>query len=185
MEPISAGLAIVGMGMSLFGGLGAAKVSAEQAQISGQIAADDQQINVQKQHQMTLEAGRRNLQQFRQIQQQQALATSRATSQGAQFGSGLAGGLAETESEGLFNVQGVNQNLEIGQNIFGINSDISAKKMQLAALGGQAATDQGIASLGGSIMKAGPTIGAFAQNAYSGLGNSFNLMTKGPSGYGW
>jgi len=164
MEPISVGLGIVGLGMQLFGGFAGAGVAKQQAQVSEEIAQDEQKINIQKQQQMQLQAQRSNLENFRNVQKAQAQSLAAATAQGAQFGSGLQGGQAQIKDQGLYNALGVNQNLQIGQNIFGINSDISAKKEQLASLGGQAATDQGIASLGGAIMKAGPIVGAFGKN---------------------
>jgi hypothetical protein len=185
MEPISIGLGIVGLGMQLFGGMGQAAVAKQQAQVSMGIAADEQQVQVQKQQQMQLEAQRQGLQNFRNVQQAQATSLSRATSQGAEFGSGLQGGLAGASNEGFQNALGINQNLEIGKNIFGIDTDISAKRIQMAQLGGQAATYQGEQSLGGAFLKAGPIVGAFGKNL-TGSGGSFGFMMGGgsPSGYG-
>ncbi len=164
MNPISIGLGLAGLGLSLFGGVKQADVAKQTAQVSMGIAADEQQVQVQKQQQMELEANRAQLQNFRNVQQAQARSLAGATSQGAQFGSGLQGGLASAADQGGVNALGINQNLEIGRNIFGIDTDISGKRIQLAQLGGQAATDQGLQSLGGALLKAGPIIGAFAQN---------------------
>src|SRR6266702_4202127 len=178
MDPISIGLGLAGLGLSLFGGAEQASVSKQQAQISaqvasvsGQIAGDEQQVQAQKQQQMELEANRAKLQNFRNVQQAQARSVAGATAGGAQFGSGLQGGLAGASDEGGVNALGINQNLEIGRNIFGIDTDISQKRIQIAGLqsqsallGGEAATAQGYQSLGGALIKAGPIIGAFAQN---------------------
>jgi len=75
MDPISIGLGLAGLGMSLFGGLGQASVVRQQAQISaqvagvsGQIAGDEQQVQAQRQQQMELEANRQQLQNFRNVQ---------------------------------------------------------------------------------------------------------------------
>jgi hypothetical protein len=184
MDPISVGLGLAGLGMQLFGGLGQASVSkqqagisAEVATISGQVAGDEQKIEAQRQQQMQLEAGRLQLQNFRNVQQAKAQGLAAATAGGAQFGSGLAGAQAGATDQGLYNSLGISQNLAIGQNIFGINSDISQKRIQMAGLqsqsallGGQAATDQGYQSLGGALIKAGPTIGAFGKNIAGGGG---------------
>lgn len=178
MDPISIGLGLAGLGLSLFGGMGQASVASQQAQISsqvatvgGQIATDEQAVQAQKQQQMQLEASRANLQNFRNTQQAQARNLSNATAGNSQFGSGLQGGQAGAKDQGLFNSLGINQNLQIGQNIFGIDSDISQKRIQIAGLqsqsallGGQAATDQGYASLGGALLKSGPIIGALGKN---------------------
>lgn len=164
MDPVSIGLGLAGLGMQLFGGLSAASNAKQQAQVSGEIAGDEQKINVQKRRQMMLEASRKVTENFRNVQRIKAQGEAAATMGGAQFGSGFAGAQAGEADQGFVNAQGVNQNLEIGQDIFGVTSDINKKKIQLAALGGKAATDQGIASLGGALVKSGPTIGSFAQN---------------------
>ncbi len=165
-NPISIGLGLAGLAMQVFGGLGAADVSKQTAKLSAGVAEDEQQVNVQKRQQMQLEANRQQLQNFRNVQQARARSLESATNQGAQFGSGLQGGLASATSEGNVNALGISQNLEIGQNIFGIEGDISSKRVQMAQLGGKAATDQGIASLGGAVLKSGPTIGSFTKNLF-------------------
>lgn len=184
MEFLSAGIGIAGLAMQLFGGLGGASVSKQQsqlnaqsAQISGQVSADEGKINEQKKMQVGLEAQRAQLENFRNVQKAQAHNLNTATQQGAQFGSGLAGGQAEAQDQGGVNALGIGQNLEISNNIFGIDADISSKRVQMAnlqsqsaQLGGDAATYQGISSLGGALVKAGPTIGSFSQNIFSGFG---------------
>lgn len=164
MEPVSLALGLAGLGMQLFGGLSAASNAKQQAQVSSQIAGDEQQINVQKQQQMQLEANRKITENFRNVQKVRAQGMAAATAGGAQFGSGIAGAQAGEADQGLVNAGGVNKNLEIGENIFGVTTDINAKKMQLASLGGDAATAQGIASLGGALIKSGPMIGSFTKN---------------------
>lgn len=171
MDPVTLGLGVVGLGLQLFGTMGQASVFRQAAGVSAGIAADEQQINAQKQQQMVLQSKRMQLENVRNAQRARSQATAAATSQGAQFGSGIEGGKAQITNQAGFNALGVNQNLQIGQNIFGINNDISAKKMQLAQLGGQAATDQGFASLGGSLMKSGPTVGGISRDLFSTLGS--------------
>jgi hypothetical protein len=182
MDPITIGLEAVGLGMQIFGGLSGASNAKQQAEVSSQISADEQRVNDQKEQQMQLEASRAQTENFRKTQQARAQGLAAATSQGAQFGSGLAGGQAAATDQGLLNSRNISQNLQIGENIFGIDRDISSKKMQLASLGGEAATDQGISSLGGALIKAGPTIGSFGKN----IGASGGLFMGGgsPSGYG-
>lgn len=172
--------------MQLFGGAKGAGVAKQQAAVSSDIAGQEQAINTQKYQQMQLEANRSQLENFRNMQRARAQGLNSATQQGAQFGSGLAGGQAQATDQGLFNSLGINQNLEVGNNIFGLNSNISKDKMQLASLGGEAATDAGISSLGGSLIKAGPIVGAFGKNAMAGFGNVGNIFFGGgtPSGYG-
>lgn len=179
MDPLTIGMGIAGLGMQIFGGLGQASVSRQEANVSSNIATQEQGINVQKQMQQTLDANRMQLQNFRNAQRQRSLATAAAVNQGGGAGtglqgSGLAGGLAGITAQSDYNTRSVNQNTQISQNIFGLTSNINSDKFQLAQLGGQSATDQGIASLGGALIKSGPTVGALGQNAYAGLTKLFS-----------
>lgn len=157
-----AAVSAAGLGMSIFGGLDQAGIAKQQAQVSGDIATQEQGINNQKQQAMELAGRRQQLEIIRNNQRARALAENNATNQGAQFGSGLQGGLAQVQDESLFNLSGVNSALETGRNIAGFNQNITKDKLRLAQLGGNAATAGGFASLGGSLMKAGPIVGAFA-----------------------
>jgi len=175
MDPISLAIGAVGLGMSLFGGLSGASNAKEQAKVSADEAQQEQGINDQKQQAMEIDARRKSLETIRHSQQAQAMALASATSQGAQFGSGLQGGLAEVQSESNFNLAGINSSLQIGRNINQYNKNISADKMQMSSLGGQAATDQAITSIGGSLMKIGPTIGSLTKgmNLSTGFGGPY------------
>src|ERR1700722_7108390 len=95
IDPISATLGVVGLGMQLFGGFASAANAGEIASVSADEATQEQNINNQKQQAMELDARRQQLQIIRTNQQTQALAVARGTSQNAQLGSGLAGGLAQ------------------------------------------------------------------------------------------
>lgn len=175
MDPISIGLGVVGFGMQIFGGLSAAEHSREQAEISQKISAEERKVNEQKRLQMQLSARRQQTEIFRNMQRARAQGQNAATQQGASLGSGLQGGLAQVAAQSFFNAQGINQNLEIGENIFSLNNNISGLRAQSSQVQSDAATDQGIASLGGSIVKAGPIIGAFGRNIGSyGSGSSGN-----------
>lgn len=178
MDPISLAIGAVGLGMSIFGGMSSAANAGEQAKVSQDEARQEQGINDLKQQAMESDARRQQLEITRQAQRAQSLATSRATSQGAQFGSGLQGGLAQVTDQSAFNMQGINTSLTIGRGINDRNQNISQDKIQMAGLGGAAATDQAISSIGGTLMKVGPTVGAMAKgfggnNGGFGLGSLF------------
>lgn len=189
MDPFSAfssAVSVVGLGMSLFGGVSAASDAKQAASIQSNIAGLEGGLEDQRHTAMELSAKRQSLEILRNNQRVRAQAQNTAVMQGAQFGSGLQGGEAQIQDQGLFNLAGVNQNLEIGEKMFGINQQITGQKQQLAQVQGQMATDQGIASLGGALTKSGPAIG----NIASGFGN-FKLSGFGgfmgggsPSGYG-
>lgn len=160
---LGAAVGAVGLGMSIFGGLGAANVAGQQAKVSADEATQELGINDAKQQAMQIQNRRQQIENVRNVQRARAQGLNAATNQGAQFGSGLAGGQAQDQDMGLFNALGNNQALQTGMQINAFNQHISNDKIQMAQLGGTAATDQGIASLGGAVMKAGPIIGQFAQ----------------------
>ena len=182
MNPLTIGFMAAGMAGQIYGGIKQSKIAGEQAQVSEDVAQQEQGINAQKMQQMTLQAGRTQLENFRNVQKARAQGLTSATNQGAQFGSGLQGGQAQATDQGLYNALGINQNLAIGQNIAGLNDKISQDKMMMASLGGSSATAAGIASLGGAMVQMGPTIG----NISKGFGNVGNNLFGGgsPSGYG-
>lgn len=197
MDPITLGLSVVGLGMSLFGGAKSASNSVAYAgqvsSLSNSISSDEQNINLQKQKQMQLEGRRMQLEQVRNAQRQRSQATAAAVNQGANLGSGLQGGLGQIQGQSGSNMLGINQNMEIGQNIFGFNNSISGKRAQLNSLQAQYGADQaqaqGLQSLGGALIKAGPTVGAFGKDAMAGSGGGFGFgsMFMGggsPTGYG-
>jgi len=165
---LGAAVSAVGLGMSLFGGTQQSKIAQQQAAVSGDIAKQELGINAEKQKAMEISGRRQQLEVMRNTQRATALATNNAVTQGAQFGTGLQGGLAQVTDEGNFNMNGINSALMTGRAIAGYNNTISQDKIQLASLGGDAASAAGLSSLGGSILKAGPFIG----NLSSGFGKS-------------
>lgn len=185
---IGAGVGVLGLGMSLFGGMEQseaeerkAAIAKQQAAVSMDIAAQEQGINKVKQNQMELEGRRSQLETIRNVQRARAQAEAAAVNQGANLGSGFFGGQAQIQSQGLFNLSGINSALQSGRQISGYNDAISADKIKLAGLGGDmasasgdAASAAGFASLGGSIMKAGPVIGQFSQGFGSSKTSSYN-----------
>lgn len=181
MDPITLAIGAVGLGMQIFGGMKSSEISHEQAQVSQDEALQESRISDLKQQQMEMEGNRQKLEQVRVAQRASALAQARATNQGAQFGSGLQGGLAQVTDQSLVNITGVNNALEIGRGINIYNKNISGDRMKLASLGADASTAQGISTLGGSLMKAGPMIGA-ATKGFGGGGGIGTFSDGGNNG---
>lgn len=183
---IGAGISAVGLGMSLFGGMSSSRSAQEAAQIQAKITGLESNVNDQHEQAMQLDARRKSLEQIRLSQRAAAQATAVATMQGAQFGSGLQGGLGQITDQSTFNLQGINQNLAIGENIFGLDRQISSQKMALSKVQSNMASSQGLSSLGGSLMSAGPGIGRLSQGLGNPFSNSGGMFMGGgsPSGYG-
>lgn len=182
MDPISLAIGAVGLGMQIFGSVGASSAAHRQAEISQDVAKQEQGINDAKQQQMELEGKRANIETSRNVQRARAMGIAASVNQGASTGSGLQGGLAQSTDEGLFHMQGVNDALSFGRQINVFNQNISNDKQQMASAQADAATSQGIASLGGAVMKAGPIIGQVSQG-FGNIGNKF-FGGGSPSGYG-
>lgn len=172
--------------MSIFGGVEASEDSKRGAEIAKDQAKQEQGINDVKQRAMEISGRRQQLEMVRNNQRARALAENNATNQGAQFGSGIQGGLAQIQDQSLVNMQGVNFALTQGREINQFNKNISSDKMQMADVQSDLAQDQAWSSLGGSIMKAGPVIGGFSKGFdLKGMGFGGNLFGGGsPSGYG-
>lgn len=156
---VGAAVSAVGLGMSIFGGNEQADIAKQQAGVSRDIASQEQGINAEKQKAMEISGRRQQLEVYRNEQRLRAQATNAAVNQGAFLGSGLQGGLAQITDQTIFNGAGINSGLETGRAIAGYNNKISGDKMQLASLGGDAASAAGLTSLGGAVMKAGPVVG--------------------------
>lgn len=172
--------------MQIFGGMSASEDSKKAAEISKDVAKQEQGINDSKQRAMELSGRRQSMEIVRNAQRAMALAENNAVNQGAQFGSGIQGGLAQISGQSTTNLFGVSSALATGREIAGFNQKISGDKMQMADVQSDIAQDQAWSSLGGSIMKAGPVIGAFGKGFdFKGMNFGGSLFGGGsPSGYG-
>ena len=158
MDPISAiaGItSIIGIGMSIFGSSAASAAARQEAAAEQQIVAQEEKINKQKQQQMELQVSRQQMQTIRNSQLARSMSLTTAVGQGAQFGTAVPGARGQTQGQAGTETLATSQNLQIGQNIFGLDSQINQYRQQVASLQGNIATDQGLASLGGDITKIG------------------------------
>lgn len=175
------GLGAVG---SIIGGIGGMMSSSAISEQQMKIAGLEKQAEEQRHKAMVLQARRQATEISRNQQRANAMALQAATSQGASQGSGLQGGYGQIAGQTATNMAGVNQNYQIGENMFGINNQISNAKMQIAQLGGEAAMWQGISSLGGSVMKIAGPLGNMMQGwGGSGASSMGNIYDYGMSNY--
>lgn len=179
MDPVSLGIMAVGLGLQIFGGVKQAETAQKIAGVSQDIAKQEQGINDAKLRQMELEGRRMNVENIRNGQRARAQATNSAVQQGAQFGTGLLGGIAQINDKTNWNILGVNQGLETGRQIGTYNQNISGDKQQLAQLGADSSMYQGLTSLGGAAMKAGPIIGQISQG-FGSSGSSYGNYSGTP-----
>lgn len=161
----ASGIGAIGSGLGGLGGLltAGAGIAGTALTYMGQkkAAAGAERAERLRERQMNLQAARDRRQTVRQaiIARSQALAS--ATSQGAEGGSGIQGGMSQVTAQSASNIQGINQGQQIGSQMFAANRQISQGNSQ-SALGGAI---QGIGTL-------------FAQNVY-GQPNDVNNRVWG------
>jgi hypothetical protein len=147
--------ALFSTGASIYGAIEGSKAANKKYQSEQAIAQYEMQANQQRRLAMELNARRRQRETVRTAQQAQANAMSAATSQGAQFGSGLQGGLAGVSAQSATAQEGIYQNLQIGEKLFDIDQNIDAAKLQAAQAETQMYDAQGWMSVaksaGGSL----------------------------------
>lgn len=119
---------------------------------------------------MEVDSKRKQLEVVRNQQRARALGLATATAQGASKGSALSGAYGQVSGQSGVNMLGIQQNLELGRNIFNINSGISSQKLAYAAGGdiinegaGTIARGQGVISKGAGLIAEGGGIVSSAQ----------------------
>jgi len=168
MEPISTGvMAAIGLGFQAFGMFSSQSSAKEYNEAQTKEIALEQQRNALQYKAMVLKARRDNIQILRQTQQARAAGLVAATSQGAQFSSSAAAGQGQASAQGAWNSLGIAQNLEIGKDIFSVDSQISQSKIQMANAQMGMQEGQAFSSFGSSLMGSATPFGRL----FSGFGN--------------
>jgi hypothetical protein len=134
----------IGSGLQFEGASAAAKASQEGIQAQ-------QKAEALRMQAMELDASRKRREMVRMGIVAQGNAVATASNQGALFSSGLEGSKASITEQTAFNLQGVNQNLEIGRNLFGANQDLLKAKSAESSAQATTALGGGIAGLGKSL----------------------------------
>lgn len=163
--------AVVGAGLSLYGSMSKAAAAEKYEEAQKRKIEIQQQINEQRRQAMELDANRKQLEVIRNTQRVRAAGLQAATNQGAQFGSGYAGGQAQAQAQGGFNLLGINQNLSIGRNVFALNNKLSQTEIEMGQASTQESTATGYQSMGSSVLSAMPAISALSKGG-TGFGNT-------------
>lgn len=199
MDPITAAIAIAGMGVQLFGASQSASATSQMADLSSKEAGLSQDVtrlqgqeNDQRRLAMQISARRQQTEIIRKTQMAQAQGLATGVSQGAQFGSGVAGGQAQARGEGAYNLEGVNQNLGIGESLFGLQGQITGKQVamsglqsQMASLQGKASTGSGISAIGGSLSNSAGPLGSILGNFFGNKSDPSNPIENRQNSLGF
>lgn len=131
MDPITAGIAAVGAGSSILGGLFGSAHNSNTNQSWYAIANGmlDIQANQLRQKQMNLDAERRKRDIIRNAQVATAKAENAAANSGALNSSGIEGARAGISGQAGVNYLGVAQNQEIGNAMFGLENSRAQQGM--------------------------------------------------------
>lgn len=172
------GLAIgaAGIGMSYYGQKKAAQANAE-------AIALQRKNEEERRKAMELEASRRRREMVRQQIASRSLSLATATNQGASEGSALPGAYGSAAGRYGVNLLGVLQNTEIGRNIFGNNAGISNAQMSANSWNSFGQMGQGLASLGGGLLRNAETFGRVGTWLGSGVSNYTNFGSWAGSGF--
>jgi hypothetical protein len=155
----AAGAMALGAATSAVGSYESYEGAKQEATASQAITGLQQQQNQVRQQQMDLTAQRSQMETLRNNQRARSMALNSATSQGAQFGSGLSGGYGQISGQTGTNLLNTSQNEALGTQMFGLDAQISQQKIAQSKAGTQVALGQGISALGGGISGSASSIG--------------------------
>lgn len=159
---IGAGIGLAGLGLDIFETQQQSQYQQQVTQANINIAGIQEKENQQRQLAMQINARRQQTQQIRQAQLARSQGLASATNQGAQFGSGLAGGQAQVTGEAAYNLEGISQNLQISDTLFDLSNQQSQQEIAKFQAQSQANTASGFASIGQDIFKAAGPLAQFA-----------------------
>lgn len=145
---------IAGVGLAVGAAGTAMGVKAQKDQLKAQDKAEDARKKAQN-----LDALRRQRAAVREMQMQRSVALSNATAQGAEAGSGLQGAMAGIAGQGTTNIVGIEQQRQLGNQVFSANRQAN----RAASFG---ATGEGLVSLGGSLVRNAGTISSIGTSAF-------------------
>jgi hypothetical protein len=152
-------------GAAVAGGLGlsAAGLYAN-VQGQNQVAEASKRAEEIRQKQAELTAFRERREIIRKAMAARAVALANTTGAGAEFSSALSGAYGQVGSEEARSVAAVSQNMELGNQMFKANQQVTSGK-QMIGLG------QGAQDFGKQLVNASPAIGQVGQTLFQGSNN--------------
>ncbi len=175
MDPVTAILGGIGIATEIAGGLGAKKSATEISGYQQQILGQEQLENDVRQRAVALMAQRKQIQSVREAQMAGARSRAAAVQGGAQFGSGAKAGEQMAQSGNAYNQETISQDLQSANQMFALDRNINQLKSQIGYAQTSLSNNQGIMSIGSSILGAAGPLGRL-----SGGGN----WGSNPSGGG-
>lgn len=156
---MAAAVGLLGSGISLVSGIMGSAAQSEM--VAKQAAASTRAENAREQ-QMRLDSHRQRRQAVREGLLARSMSLTAGVSQGAQYGSGVAAGLAQATSGAAENVQAISSNETLGGRVFQANRDYYQATSEGQA---KVAMWQGIGSIGGALSSNAGAIGRIGGQA--------------------
>lgn len=153
---LGGGLDFAGAGFEIAGAIEGMNAANAAYGVEQQMTGTEIQMNNLRQQAMTLDAQRKQIQVIRNTQLAKARGEAAAVNQGGTVqgntaSSGYAGGQAQATGAGAFNLLGINQDLSIGNQIFGLQNTLSQQQLQLAGYQTAENNAKGLMSIGQGI----------------------------------
>jgi len=177
-------IAAVGIGMSVVGGVTSMFGASDKADAQQQVLQLQMQQEAERKKAMELNARRESLEAIRKGQTARALALTNATNQGAGGGSGIQGGYGQIAGATGTRLAGINQNLDIGRNMFNLNQAITGQQMQIADAESMMGFGAGLSSMGGALVNNMGAIGRIGGGFGGGANSGMNFGFSNPNGGG-
>jgi hypothetical protein len=159
---IGGAIGLAGLATDIFGTEQASKYAGQVTQANINIAGIQQQENEQRRLAMQINANRQQTEQIRQGQLKASQAQAAAVNQGGQFSSGAAGGQAQIAGQTAYNLEGIGQNLQIGNTLFDLSNQQSQQEILRFQAQSQEEAAKATSSIGGDILSAAPMLAKFA-----------------------
>lgn len=167
---VIAGTAAVGIGT--IGQMNAAK---EQGEAQQKMIQEEQKQEALRRRAQELDSRRRTMEMVRTQQRARAASLATTTAQGASTGSALEGAYGQAAGQTGVNMLGVQQNYDIGSQMFASNLMLSNQRMAYANAGTDKALWGGVSQLGATLVSNAGQINSLGKQA----------MAWSPYGTGW
>lgn len=180
MDPVTAIMGGIGLGIELYGASKAKQASGRISQDQQQILGQEQAENDVRQRAVAMMAQRKQIQSVREAQMAGARSRAAAVQGGAQFGSGAKAGEQMAQSGNAYNQETISQDLQSANQMFSLDRGINQLKSQIGYAQTSLSNAQGIEQIGASLMGGAGALGRLSGGLGGGGGGGSDPTTGMP-----
>lgn len=177
-------IAAAGLALGAYGAYQQYQGSQDAAAANQQAIALQQQQEAERKKAMELDATRRMREVVRQNVAARSMSLAATTNQGADEGSGLPGAYGGESGRSGVNATGISQNRQIGEEMFGISSQLTTVQGQYASAMARSQQGAAFSNFGGSIVNNLGSITRLGNLASSAGSYGFGMMSNNFMGGG-